>query len=477
MRHGSHLSRARRRGAGRLRGLAALLAGSIPVTGAFPPQSAMAAPPAPLWIEQSPRPARPAAGPPAFARLARGTGPAVVNISSTPAERAGPPSPVGRGTARSQGTGFLINRDGFILTNHHVVDGAADIHVRLADDREFTGRLVGSDAKTDIALLKIDTAGELVAAPLGDSDDIEIGEWVMAIGNPFGLDHTVTVGIVSGKGRRDVRPGGSGAGFYDFIQTDASINVGNSGGPLINAVGEVIGVNTAINAQGQGIAFAIPINMVKTILPSLRDQGRVARSWLGVTPQPLTQQLARAFGLPDTRGALLAEVAPGSPAETAGLQPGEVVIELDGHAVRRADDLTWLVSTAGAGRRVALSVRRGAATRRVNATLIEDPDDPPRAQPAAETPRASPLGMMVSELSAAQRDRGQRGVVVRTIEPGSPASEAGLERGDLLLQVGDAALDGLDDYRRVVGRLPQGALIRVLGRRDGRSFWAAFAKR
>ena len=477
MRHGINQERAGRRGAGHRPAAAAPRAGVVGIMAALLALPALAAPPPPLWIEQAPRPPRPGSGPPAFARLARGIGSAVVNISSIAPERGSLPASGPRGSSRSQGTGFLINRDGFILTNQHVIDGAVDIHVRLADDREFTARLVGSDAKTDVALLKIDAAGELVAAPLGDSDDIEIGEWVMAIGNPFGLDHTVTVGIVSGKGRRDVRPGGSRAGFYDFIQTDASINVGNSGGPLINAVGEVIGVNTAINAQGQGIAFAIPINMVKTILPSLRDQGRVARSFLGVTPQPVTQQLARAFELPDTRGALLAEVAPGSPAEAAGLVAGEVVIEVDGHPVRRADDLTWLVSTAGAGRKVMLSVRRGAATRRVSATLVADPDEPPRPLPEAEAPRASPLGMMVSELSPSQRDRGLKGVVVRTLEPGSPASEAGLERGDLLLQVGDAALDGLDDYRRVVGRLPPGALIRVLGRRDGRSFWAAFTKR
>ena len=450
--------------------------------GALASPSARAAPDPPLWSELKRPGVAAVAGLPAFARLARGAGAAVVNISVVQADRAAPPAaaaagPGRRALTRSQGTGFLIHRDGYILTNHHVIENADEIRVRLVDDREFAGQVVGSDERTDVALLKIEVAGEIAVAPLGDSDHIEIGEWVMAIGNPFGLDHTVTVGIISGKGRRDVRPGGMAAGFFDFIQTDASINVGNSGGPLINLRGEVIGVNTAINAQGQGIAFAIPINMVKAILPMLRQRGHVARSWLGATLQSLTAQLARSFQLADTRGALVAQVTAGSPADRCGLAPGDVVVELDGHPIRRADDLTWQVSTAGAGQRVVLTVRHGAATRKVSTLLVADPDahNPPPTIP--ERPRATPLGIMVSEVPASRPEARLGGVVVLQVEPGSPASEAGIERGDVLLRIGDGPVSGLEDYRRAVINLPRGALIRVLANRDGKSFWAAFAKR
>jgi serine protease Do len=433
------------------------------------------APEEPLWTElgASPRPVAP--GPAPLIRLARSAGPAVVNVSTVLPERAG----ARRAPVRSQGTGFLIRSDGYLLTNHHVIEGADEVRVRLADEREFSGRLIGSDARTDVALLKIDAPGELAVAPLGDSDRIDIGEWVMAIGNPFGLDHTVTVGIISGKGRRDVRPGGSNAGFYDFIQTDASINVGNSGGPLINLRGEVIGVNTAINAQGQGIAFAIPINMVKNILPALKAHGRLARSWLGATLQPLTPSLSRAFGLPDTRGALVAAVLPSSPAERSGIAAGDVIVELDGQAVRRADDLTWRLSIAGAGSRVALTIRRAAATRKVAVLLAADPEEPGEAPALVPRPAPTPLGISVADLSASPAEAGTRGpgVVVLTVEPGSPASEAGIERGDVLLQLGDRPIAGLDEYRRLVNAVPQGAFLRVLARREGRRFWAAFEKR
>ena len=411
-----------------------------------------------------------------FARLVQRLGPAVVNIQTLQGE-ADPNAPSGRRVrARGLGTGFFIHRRGYLLTNQHVVENADEIHVRLADERVLPAYVVGADERTDLALLKVDVPEDVPIAPLGDSDQIEIGEWVIAIGNPFGLDHTVTIGIVSGKGRRDVRPGGSTAGFFDFIQTDASINAGNSGGPLINARGEVVGINTAMNTQAQGIAFAIPINMVKTIVPLLRRFGRAPRSWLGASAQPLTQALRLAFGLPDTRGALVAEVAPGSPAQAAGLLSGDVVLDFDGHAIRRADDLEWLVSTAGAGREVAVAIRRGSELRVLRATLKPDPDEP--KAPAAPPPPAhlSPLGMVVAELAPGHAV-GARGVMVVQVEPGSPASEAGIERGDVLLRVGGTELVELEDYAKSVRAIPRGAIIKLLARRDGKSLWAAFEKR
>src|SRR5579883_1389021 len=355
----------------------------------------------PLWTElrRSER-AEAIAGLPSLTRLAATVGPAVVNVLAVQHEATGAP-PFGRAPTRGQGTGFVIHRAGYVVTNHHVIEGADEIRVRLADERELPARLVGSDERTDIALLKVDGAGDLPVAPLGDSDRIEIGEWVVAIGNPFGLDHTVTVGIVSGKERRDVRPGGvGGSGFYDFIQTDASINVGNSGGPLLDLRGEVIGMNTAINASAHGIAFAIPINMVKAIVPRLRERGHAARSWLGALTQPVTPALARAFGLAEPLGALVAEVLPRSPAEACGLAPGDVVVALDGRPVRRSDDLQWQVAIAEAGRRVVLGVRRGSERLELATTLQQDPDEPP--PPPRDPPAAlhrSPLGIAVSEVT------------------------------------------------------------------------------
>ena len=455
---------------------------------ALPCLVALAVPPlaraeeAPLWTEGRRGGPTPAAGPQTFSRLSRALGPAVVNISTMLGDD-GEARGARHQRSRGQGTGVLIHKDGFVLTNNHVVEHADEIKVRLADDRQFPAAVVGTDARTDLALLKISVPDEaLPVAPLGDSDRIEIGEWVMAIGNPFGLDHTVTVGIVSGKGRRDVRPGGTTAGFYDFIQTDASINAGNSGGPLINSRGEVIGINTAMNAAAQGIAFAIPINMVKTIVPLLRRHGRAPRSWLGVSPQSVTAALRRAFKLPDMRGALVSEVAEGSPARAAGIESGDVITDFDGQAIRRADDLQWWAATAGAGRKVAIRLRRGGESRVVSVTLAPDPDEAaPVEQAAAGREHPTPLGMVVAEITAAAAAaaelREARGVVVVQIESGSPASEAGLERGDVLLRVGDDLIAKLEDYGRVVRSVAPGAVIRLLARRDGKNFWAAFEKR
>src|SRR3990172_1663189 len=315
---------------------------------------------------------------PDFTSLAKKLGPAVVNISTTQVRRTaeqaptpfgeGDPSsqfwerffggPIPRGPQRQAGLGsdFVTDRDGTILTNYHVVDGAQKIVVKLSDGRSFDAKVLGKDQKTDIAIIKIDTGQDLPAATLGDSDRLEVGEWVMAIGNPFGLDNTVTSGIVSAKGRH------IGAGPYeDFIQTDASINPGNSGGPLINLRGEVVGINTAIFSQSGGnigIGFAIPTNLVKDLLPQLKDKGAVVRGYVGVTIQQLTPEIAASMGLKQTRGALVAEVAKAGPAAQAGLKSGDVIVEFNGKENKDSSELPLQVARISPGQQVQTKILR-----------------------------------------------------------------------------------------------------------------------
>jgi len=279
------------------------------------------------------------------------------------------------------GTGFVINKDGYVLTNNHVVEGAGTIRVILKDKREFDAKLLGASAMADLALLKIDGADGLTVAPLGDSDKLRIGEWVLAIGNPFGLDHTVTAGIVSALGRKDVVPSGHPM-WADFIQTDASINPGNSGGPLINMRGEVIGINAAINRAGQGICFAIPVNMAKQLIPQLA-KGKMERSYLGVLISDVQAVGGAGKG---GSGALISQVGTGSPAEKGGLKPGDVVTHFNGKEVANATDLSWLAATAGVGTKVKLSVVRDGRKLELNATLERHPED---SEAPAEAP---PIG-------------------------------------------------------------------------------------
>ena len=339
----------------------------------------------------------------AFVRVAERVRPAVVHIGTvqvarTPRPPAGPEQPFAedpafrdffdqffgrRGPGRrgefhqpGLGSGVIIDKRGYVLTNHHVVRGADGVLVRLSSKQEFRGRIVGSDPKTDLAVIRFEPGMELTVATLGDSDAVRVGEWAIAIGNPFGLDQTVTVGVVSATGRSDVHI----ATYENFIQTDASINPGNSGGPLVNLRGEVIGINTAIVAAGQGIGFAIPANMVKRVTGQLMDRGKVTRGWLGVAMEPLTKELAQSLGLADTRGALVARVSPGSPAAAAGLAPNDVVVGFDGAAVEDYRHLQRLSAEAEAGRRVKLEIVRKRERRTVEVTLAEAPDAgaPPR---------------------------------------------------------------------------------------------------
>lgn len=330
-------------------------------------------------------PVVPLAGAPAsFAALVEQVTPAVVNVFSTQvqtvrAERArpyfGPPSyapPMAR-QAQSLGTGFIVDTDGNILTNSHVIQGATSIRVVLHDGRELDASIVGVDPATDIALIRVEPFEGMRPIPLGDSDFARVGDWVVAVGNPFGLHSTVTAGILSARGRRDVPLGGS-IRYVDFLQTDASINPGNSGGPLVDMTGHVIGINTAINAEGQGIGFAIPSNQAREVLDQLRDRGRVSRSWLGVYIGDLDDATATALGMPSSRGALVRRIVRGGPADLAGLKPGDVILQFGETEVATGDDLMWIAQAAGVGSRVPVQVQRGRERQAFEVVLGELPE-------------------------------------------------------------------------------------------------------
>src|SRR5512139_1531930 len=300
-------------------------------------------------------------------------------------------NPPGGFEQRGVGSGFVMNREGYILTNNHVVEDADQIKVKLANGKEYEGKVVGRDPKTDLALIKINASSDLQPLTLGNSDDLKVGSWVVAVGSPFGLEQTVTAGIVSAKGRV------IGSGPYDnFIQTDASINPGNSGGPLINTKGEVVGINTAILAEGKGIGFAIPINMAKDIAPQLQEKGHVTRGWLGVSIQEMTPELAKSFGLNDKKGVLVAQVLPGSPAEKAGVEQGDVIMEFDGKAVAEAKDLPQIVASTPVGKSVNVKLMRNgkALDREVKVTAMEEKVDTSRTAAHKKT-----LGISVQNLT------------------------------------------------------------------------------
>jgi len=341
------------------------------------------------------------------------------------------------------GSGFIISKEGYILTNNHVVEGADQIKVKLAGGKELNGRIIGRDPKTDLALVKIDGASDLQPLKLGDSDALKVGNWVVAVGSPFGLEQTVTAGIVSAKGRV------IGSGPYDnFIQTDASINPGNSGGPLINMSGEVVGINTAIIASGQGIGFAIPINMAKEIASQLQKKGHVTRGLLGVSIQDVTPALAKSFGLKETKGALVAKVIPGGPAEKAGLEQGDVIVKFDGQTVAESKDLPRIVASTPVGKNVTVSVIRDGkeVERQVKIGEMEEESAGVTAQDFSH----KSLGVSVQNLTPQiARELGLKksnGVVVTGVEPGSAAAEAMIQTGDVILEVNRKPIMNVNDF-------------------------------
>jgi serine protease Do len=318
-----------------------------------------------------------------FSPIVKAADPSVVTINTVVEEDV--PTFFGkrrRAIGKGLGTGFVVDKDGTILTNNHVIEGAAAISVRLSDEREVPARVVGRDPPTDLAVIKVDVK-DLKPLPLGDSDGLEVGDWVVAIGNPFGLSHTVSVGIVSAKGRTKEDVPLDPSGYYDFIQTDASINPGNSGGPLLNLKGEVVGINSAIRGGGaQGIGFAIPIAMVKQLLPTLLRDGHLTRSALGVRIRDLRELTAEERNelkvAPEDKGSVVEFVAPGGPAAKAGLTQGDVIVAFDGQPVERSTHLQWMASTAGVGKTVPVRVLRGGKPVDVRVTLGQLPDSPRR---------------------------------------------------------------------------------------------------
>ena len=369
---------------------------------------------------------------------------------------------------RGLGTGFIIDKDGFILTNNHVVEDTDEIKVKIGDDREFKAEVVGRDPKTDLALIKIDAKGALAAIPLGDSDKLEVGDWVVAIGNPFGLGNTVTAGIVSAKYRQ------IGAGAYDnFIQTDASINPGNSGGPLLNTAGEAVGINSAIFSQSGGsigIGFAIPINMAKDLLPQLKT-GKVVRGWLGVMIQKITPGLKDKLKLEEEKGALVGDVTAGGPAEKAGIQRGDVIVSFDGKEIKDSSELPYRVAATSVGKVVSVEVMRKGQKKSLHVKigeLQEAAKQPSRAGKAKPGPN---LGMHLEALTPqiveAFRLPETSGVVVVEVAEGGPAAEAGVQPGDIILEVDKEPVKDLEQFDRKVQGYKPGDTILFLIKRQG----------
>ena len=373
------------------------------------------------------------------------------------------------------GSGFIIDKEGFILTNYHVVEGAEEIVVLLEDEKEYPAKLIGSDSKTDIALIQIQKEpGDDTTFPflkMGESQGLEVGEWVVAIGNPFGLSHTVTVGVVSALGRS------IGAGPYDeFIQTDASINPGNSGGPLINLNGEVIGINTAIisgNTGGNvGIGFAIPINIAKGILHDLKEKGSVTRGWLGVMIQKITPELERSFGLNSTEGALVGDVIPDGPAAKSGIKRGDVIVGFNGHKIKEMENLPKVVAATRPGDTVDVEIVRDGKKQALR-VLIEVLKDVQEQQLA----KVDPLGMQVQEitkqLAQSLQLESMDGVLVSDVTAGGAAGDAGVKRGDVISEVNRSPVNKLADYNNITRSVQKGSSVLFLIKRGGSTIYIA----
>jgi serine protease Do len=365
------------------------------------------------------------------------------------------------------GSGVFISTDGLALTNNHVVEGADVIRVRLANSQDaIPAKVVGRDPATDLAVIRVDGKGPFTALPLGDSDALRVGEWVMAVGSPLGFSHTVTVGVVSAK-NRSLGLSDATSSFENFIQTDAAINRGNSGGPLVNLRGEIIGINTLINAAGQNIGFAVPSNTAKAVIPQLKEKGKVVRGYLGVKIQNVDQKKQEAFGLPSTQGAFVSEVSKDTPAAKAGLKEGDTVVAANGTPVKDTRQLIDRVSAMPPGQKVDLDVIRDGKHRTITVTLSERPDSNSEDQSstARDDSPQSKLGLQIEELSARTRRQLEiptdvEGVVVSDVTTLSPADEQGFRQGDVVMRVNSAEISSVQDFRKAISSLHSGALVK-----------------
>jgi serine protease Do len=437
---------------------------------------------------------------PDFTVLVEKNGPAVVNISTKQSLLSGPqqfggdeglsedsplydffrrffgedgPIPEDSDPGRSLGSGFIVSADGYVLTNSHVVEAADEIIVRTSDRREFVAQIIGADERSDIALLKIDGT-DLPMVRIGSGTDLKVGEWVLAIGSPFGFEHSATAGIVSAKGR-----GLPTENYVPFIQTDVAINPGNSGGPLFNLEGEVIGVNSQIYSRTggfMGLSFAIPIEVAMDVVEQLKEKGRVSRGWLGVLIQDVTRELAETFGMRHPRGALVAQVLPGSPAEAAGLRAGDIILSFNGKEVATSSNLPPLVGVAKVGSEAKVQVLRAGEVIEVPLTLAELPEDdeivvmPGQIEPAA----ANRLGLVVKDLSEDEREQMRipdGGVLVESVEEG-PAQQGGIRAGDIIISFDNQPVADSKAFRSLLDAVKPGQSVAVLVQRgDGRMFY------
>jgi serine protease Do len=448
-----------------------------------------------------------AAAPGSFADLADHVGPSVVNIKVTKVERMGGPNffmgpegfdkdspfgdfmekffggqgPQGPREYRQQGagSGFIISKDGYIVTNNHVVDGATEVTVTLANKKEYTAKVIGRDPKTDVAVVKIEPKETLTVASLGDSDQLRVGEWVVAVGNPFGLSNTVTKGIVSAKNRV------IGAGPYDdFIQTDAPINPGNSGGPLFNLKGEVVGINTAIVPNGQGIGFAVAVNTAKALIPQLESKGEVTRGHLGVNIQAITPELAKSMSLKDTKGALVADVTKGSPAETAGIKRGDVIVSFDGKDVPEMSSLPALVAATPVDKTVPVKVLRNGTEQTLSVKIGRMPGERAEtaSQPSGQAESAqAKWGLALRDLDARMAQRvgvaPGEGVLVAAVKPDSAAERAGVRQGDVILEVNRHKVASVAEAQAEAKKQEAGGSLLLLLKRGNASLFAALEQK
>jgi serine protease Do len=448
-------------------------------------------PTANVWAVSMDQPAIPES----FSKLAETVSPAVVNISTVKTIKGGGPvfrhfhqNPRGdqdpfkdffdkffgneqqrEFKQRSLGSGFIIDKDGYIVTNNHVIDDADEIKVKLNSGKEYDAKIIGRDPSTDIALIKIKADSSYSVAKLGDSDALKVGEWVVAIGSPFGLAHTVTAGIVSAKGRV------IGSGPYDdFIQTDASINPGNSGGPLLNMKGNVIGINTAIIASGQGIGFAIPVNMAKDVIKQLKEQGEVTRGWLGVGIQDINDEMADYYGIKDKEGVLVSKVFPGDPADEAGIKTKDIITEVNGQKIKSSHELTRIIADFHVGEKVKIKVLRDGKEK----TFIVKIAKRQQAKIASSNmpyKKQEVFGIQVSDLTPEIANRlnlqETEGVVVTDVQSGSQGDDKGVQVRDIIKEINHKSINSVDDYNNAINKVKKGDTVSMFIKRANSGFF------